>query len=530
MRGKGQKAGAFSTAMAFALGLTAPAGWSQQPAIPQFPPPPGFAGVAGTAQENARITALCGPNRNAQDGYDPAPAFPEQRRAPIKQELQGYAVERVATIDRPWSLAFLPSGRMLVSFRNGGVRVVEKNGKVSELIAGAPQIIEPRLGSGMYDVILDRNFARNRTVYMSWHTRAAPDAPAMGRIGSAKLSRDEKGFTDLKVLREGVDIQPRRIVQAKDGTILVLSAGVADNNALHQDLKSQLGKVLRINTDGSIPKDNPFIATIDANPAIWALGFRDVHSAVIHPRTGELWVAENTPKGGDELNIFRKGRNYGFPIISYGRMNSGALLNGGKTAQEGMEQPLYYWTPSIAPSGMEVYTGNAFPAWKNDIFIGALSGMQLVRLRMDGERVLSEEKLLMDRCQRIKSVNQGPDGFLYILTDENPPKQNELLRLVPARTVPPRRAAPTDPLPERPVPLTANDQLIADGQNAYASACAACHGSKGEGRVGPALAGRTDVAAIVAAISEGFGSMPAIRSLDAREREAVARYVGTMKP
>jgi glucose/arabinose dehydrogenase/cytochrome c553 len=511
----------------------ATAGWSQQqaaPAIPQFPPGPDFAGVAGSAAEHARITALCGPNRNAADGYSPAPAFPGQTRAPIVAGRQGYAVESVAKIDRPWGMAFLPNGRMLVSFRNGGLRIVSLDGTVSEPLAGAPQIVNPRLGSGMYDVILDRDFARNRTLYLTYHTQSPGDQAAMGRVVSARLSRDEKSLEGLKVLREGADIQPRRVVQARDGTLLVLSAGVADNNAIHQDLKSQLGKVLRINTDGSIPKDNPFTAVADANPAVWALGYRDVHSAVIHPATGELWVADNTPRGGDELNIFRKGRNYGFPVISYGRMNSGALLNGGKTAQEGMEQPLYWWTPSIAPSGMTFYTGNALPQWKGDLFIGAMSGMQLVRLRMDGEKVVEEEKLLLDRCQRIKTVVQGPDGYIYVLTDEAPPKQNEILRLVPARTMPTRRTAPTDPVPTRAVPRTAEDRTMALGQDAYASACAACHGVRGEGRVGPAVAGRTDASEIVAAIEHGVGSMPAIRSLNAQEREAVARYVATLKP
>lgn len=521
---------AMAVTSAMAL-LVATSSWSQQAPPPNaYPPGKDFAGVAGSAAENARITALCGPNRNAQDGYDPAPAFPAQHRAQIVAGRQGYAVESIAKIERPWGLAFLPGGKMLVSFRNGGLRTVELNGKVSDLIVGAPAINNPRLGSGMYDVILDRNFARNRTIYLTYHTQAEGDDVAKGRVASARLSSDDKRLEQFKVLREGADIQPRRLIQARDGTLLILSAGVADNSTIHQDLKSQLGKVLRINTDGSVPKDNPFLTTADANPAVWALGYRDVHSAVIHPKTGELWVAENTPRGGDELNIFRKGRNYGFPIISYGRMNSGVLLNGGKTAQEGMEQPLYYWTPSIAPSGMDIYTGDKFPAWKGDIFIGALSGMQVVRLRMDGEKVVEEEKLLMDRCQRIKTVLQGPDGNIYILTDEAAPKQNELLRLVPARTMPPKRVKAEDPAPDRPVPLTADARTLAIGQDAYASACSACHGTKGEGRVGPPVAGRTDASEIVTVIAEGAGSMPPIRSLSADERQAVAKYIATLKP
>ena len=429
--------------MALALGA-ASGGWAQPagPAsIPQFPPGPGYAGVAGTAAENARIEALCGRNRNAADGYSPTPAFPGQTRAPLAKGKQGYAVQSLAKIERPFGMDFLPGGKMLVTFRNGGMRIVSPDGAVSDLLANVPEMVNPRLGSGMYDVAVDRDFARNRTIYFTYHTRAAGDAAAMGRIASARLSADGKSLEDVKVLREGVDIQPRRIVQARDGTLLIMSAGdLADVGPDPQTLSSQAGKVLRINHDGTIPKDNPFVHDPKANPAVFALGFRDIHAALIHPRTGELWVAENEPKGGDELDVVRAGKNYGLPVISYGRQNSGALINGGKTAQAGMEQPLYFWTPSIAPSGIAMYTGKAFPKWQGNLFIGAMSGQQLVRLEMSGEKVVAEEKLLMDRCQRMKVVKQGPDGNLYILTDEMAPAQNEVLRLVPASSVPAPRA------------------------------------------------------------------------------------------
>lgn len=420
---------------------------SQTPAaVPQYPPGPGFAGVAGSPEEAARIAAICGPNRNAQDGYAPPPAFPGQTKAPIVQGKQGYAVETVAKIDRPFGMDFLPNGHMLIAFRNGGMRIATLDGKVSDLLTGVPEMVNPRLGSGLYDVIADRDFARNRTIYFTFHTKMPGDAQAMGRIARARLSEDEKGLTEVKVLREGADIQPRRVVQARDGTLLVMSAGdLADVAPDPQLPANQIGKVLRIATDGSIPKDNPFLKDPKANPAVWALGFRDIHAAVIHPRTGELWAAENLPRGGDELNVIRAGKNYGMPVVSYGRQNNGALINGGKTAQPGIEQPLYYWNPSIAPSGIAVYTGKAFPAWKGNVFIGAMSGQQLVRLTMNGERVVAEEKLLMDRCERIKVVKQGPDGNLYILTDQMAPAQNEILRLVPAKSVPPRRAATAKP-------------------------------------------------------------------------------------
>lgn len=507
-------------------------GWSQQPrppaqAVPQFPPGPGFSGVAGSPAEMVRIAALCGPNRNASDGYSTTPAFPGQTRAPIVRGTQGYAVQSIARIDRPFGMDFLSNGKMLVSFRNGGMRIVTPAGVVSEPLAGVPQVVNPRLGSGMYDVIVDRDFARNRTIYFTYYTRLAADRAAMGRIASARLSADESTLEDVRTLREGADIQPRRIVQARDGTLLVMSAGnLADVGPDPQTLSSQAGKVLRINRDGAIPRDNPFTGDPKANPAVWALGFRDIHAALIHPQTGELWAAENTPKGGDELNVIRKGRNYGMPVISYGRQNSGALINGGKTAQEGMEQPLYYWTPSFAPSGVAMYTGRAFPKWRNNLFIGGMSGEQLVRLEMKGERVVAEEKLLMDRCQRIKVVRQGPDGNLYLLTDEMPPEQNEILRLVPARSVPaPRLPAALAPASA----AAASGSSDALGATVFARTCAGCHGPQGGGATGPRIAGRPDADAVATVVRNGQGQMPPLGAmLSAAEIAAVASHVGQL--
>ena len=519
-----------------AILASATGGWSQapaKPAIPPFPPGPDYAGEAGTAAEYARINALCGANRNATDGYSPAPAFAGQTKAPIVNGTQGYAVEHIANIDRPFGMDFLPNGKMLVSFRNGGMRVVTRDGVVGGPIANVPEVVNPRLGSGMYDVLVDRDFAKTRTIYFTFHTKFAADAKAMGRIVSATLSADERSLANLKVLREGADIQPRRVIQAKDGTLLIFSAGdLADVSPNPQKLDNQEGKVLRINADGTIPKDNPFVSDAAANPAIWAMGFRDIHAAYIHPRTGAVWAAENTPKGGDELNVIRSGKNYGMPVISYGRQNNGAMINGGKTAQEGMEQPLYYWNPSFAPSGMALYTGNAFPKWKQNIFIGGMSGQQLIRLEMKGEHVVAEEKLLMDRCQRIKIVKQGPEGDLYILTDEMPPKQNEVLRLIPARDVPPKRA----PAPKAAAVAVATQPVAAAssadamlGKAAFDRTCAACHGASGAGASGPRIAGRTDAEAVASIVRKGQGAMPPLAAvLSAEEVDAVSRYVAQL--
>jgi len=421
------------TAVALAAALSPGAGALSQTApaaaAPDFKPGPDYAGVAGSAAENARITALCGPNSNAKDGYVPKPWRPDQTRAPQVKSASGFAVEPVASLDRSVGLAFLPNGDLLVSQRAGGLRIVSAKGQVSEPLKGAPEVAGP-MGTTNTGPVLDRDFARSRVLYYGW--TSAPPAkgePFVGHILRARLSADGTALEDAKVIYEKPFLTPRRLVQARDGTLLIASGEVTSGGPNPQSLSDPRGKVLRIATDGSIPKDNPFLKTPGADPALYAVGFRDIQGATLDP-TGALWVAENEPKGGDELNRIKAGGNYGFPVISYGRENGGGLINGGKTVQDGMEQPVYFWTPSIAPSGLMVYDGKAFPAWKGDVFVGAMSGKQLVRLQLKNGRVAGEEKLLMDRCKRTKDVREGPDGAIYVLTDESP---SEILRLVPKR-------------------------------------------------------------------------------------------------
>lgn len=394
------------------------------------PPRPTPEQLTSAYKEDQLNIESCGVPRNAADEYRPTPAFVGQTRAPRVSGKQAFKVDVVASgLDHPFGLALLPTGRMLVTIRSGGIRVVDVNGEVSEPLVGVPTLgASPRLG-GMQDIILDAQFVRNRTIYFSYIAGGGQSANDLtGTIASATLSSDEKSIENVKVLREG-RMMPRRIVQGRDGTLFVLSAEVTSGGPNPQSLQSPFGKVLRINADGTIPKDNPFINTANADPALYAIGFRDQQGAALHPTTGELWAVENEPRGGDELNVIRPGKNYGFPVISYGRENNGNLINNGKTSEEGMEQPSYFWTPSIAPSGMMFYTGNKLPGWKNSIFSGGLSGLQLVRLEMDGERVVAEEKLLRDRCRRIRDVRQGPDGLIYVITDE---ENGEILRIGPA--------------------------------------------------------------------------------------------------
>jgi glucose/arabinose dehydrogenase len=254
-------------------------------------------------------------------------------------------------------------------------------------------------------------------------------------VARAKLSADDKQLEDLKVLLNAEGTLGR-VIQAPDGTLLATStipAGLGINSVdwpQPQALDSNMGKILRINTDGSIPKDNPFVGRAGAHPEIYALGFRDVQGVAIHPTTGKLWTAEHGPRGGDEINAVALGKNYGFPVIGYGREYSGKPINGDKTAQEGMEQPVYFWTPDIAPSGITFYTGSLFPAWKDDLFVAELVGRTLVRLVLNGERVVAEERLLTELNTRIRGVNQGPDGALYVMTDG---ANGKILRLTPKK-------------------------------------------------------------------------------------------------
>lgn len=427
-------------ATALALLLTAAPGagaWSQTPpnaptapGAPSFTPGPDYAGVSGNHAENERLAALCGANRNAKDGYSPKPLIADQTHAAQVKSKQPFSVEVLATLDRSVGLAFLPDGSMLVSQRAGGLRLVSPKGVVSAPLKGTPDIAGV-MGTSNTGPVLDRDFAKNRTLYYGY--TAAPPAkgePFMGRILRAKLSADGTALEDAKTIFEQPWLTPRRLAQARDGTLLIASGEVASGGPNPQSMTDPRGKILRINADGSIPKDNPFVKTAGANPALYAVGFRDIQAAAVDPKTGDLWVGENEPMGGDELNRIKSGGNYGFPVISYGRQNSGALIDDGKTVQAGMEQPVYFWTPSIAPSGMSFYSGKAFPAWKGDIFVGAMSGRQLVRLEMKNGRVVGEEKLLMDRCKRTKDVHEGPDGLIYVVTDESP---SEILKIVPAK-------------------------------------------------------------------------------------------------
>ena len=379
----------------------------------------------------------------APDGYAPIPEWLGQTRASRPAKTAAYDVETAAEgLAGAFSFNFLPDGRMIVAERPGRIKIVGKDHKASEPIEGLPASLWARGGQGVYEARPDRAFATNRTLYLLYtvlpdgtNAAAPPRSAGALTVASAKLSSDDRRLEDLKVLlnAEGVS---GRVIQAPDGTLLITSAtpgGLGVNSVdwpQAQQLDSDMGKVLRINADGSIPKDNPYVGRSGAHPEIYALGLRDNQGVAVHPRTGKVWVSEHGPRGGDEINAIDKGKNYGFPVIGYGREYTGKPINGDKTAQEGMEQPVYFWTPDIAPAGMAFYTGKLFPAWQGDLFVGALAGRALIRLVLKDERVIGEQRLLTELNGRIRGVNEGPDGALYVMTDGN---EGKILRLVPKK-------------------------------------------------------------------------------------------------
>lgn len=399
------------------------------PALGQIAPPkPTPEQLAKVYEEDQLSLEKCGVPRNAGDDYRPAPLLPDQTRAPRVTSTQPFSIDVVASgLPNAWAMAFLPSGEMLVTIRGEGLRLISADGKTSRPISGTPPIKNAIRLFGMHDVIVDRDFASNRTLYLAFVT--TPEGkPQTGYIVRAKLSADGKALEDYTVLKEGAGMIPRRIVQAPDTTLFIQTTDIITPYVSVQNLATPQGKVLRLNTNGTIPGSNPYAPNKSADPSIWAHGFRDPQGMTFHPVTGELWLIENEPRGGDELNVVQPGKNYGFPLISYGRDNDGKLLNGGLTQKDGLEQPVYFWTPSVALSGLTIYDGDAFPDWRGDVFAGGLSGMQLIRLDMKDGRVVGEEKLLRDRCKRIRDVRQGPDGLLYVLTDDT---NGEIWRIRP---------------------------------------------------------------------------------------------------
>jgi glucose/arabinose dehydrogenase len=401
---------------------------------------------------------------------EPTPAFPGQTDAPKPATpSSGFKVETITDqLSGPWALAFLPDGSFLVTERPGTIRMVSADGVVSDPLANVPPV-KRVAAEGLHDIVLDPDFATNRLLYFIYFappkgeeakewpithfyedvwTKSLAERRTLElgteRIGKARLSDDGKSLENVEVLYEpGVE---RRLVWAPDGTLFAIGAdafrfydseldGIEGRDFTDEPdiTRNFSGRVTRINKDGTIPKDNPWLGRATVSRETYAHGLKDPEGGAIHPETGQLWVIDHGPQGGDEINIIKPGADYGWPNVTYGVQYDARQADGrtnvpvgkGLTQLEGTEQPIYYWIPSIAPGGMAFYTGDLFPDWKNDLFVGAMAGRALVHLELDGDRVVSEERLLTDLDERIREVRSGPDGALYVFAG------NKLLRIVP---------------------------------------------------------------------------------------------------
>ena len=357
-------------------------------------------------------------------------------------QAQTVRSEAVATgLQNPWALAFLPQGRFLVTERPGRLRVVEADGRLGPIVAGLPAIEAGGQG-GLLDVITDAGFAANRRIYFCFSEPAASGGGNSTALARATLAADNSRLEDVQVL---FSQKPKfsssahfgcRIVEAQkdgkpDGTLFLTLGDRYSRMQDAQKLDNHHGKVVRINKDGSVPKDNPFVGRAGALPEIWSYGHRNMQGATLAP-DGSYWTHEHGPQGGDEINLPQPGRNYGWPVITYGENYGGGKMGEGITARAGMEQPLHYWVPSIAPSGMVFLTSGRYgPAWQGNLFVGSLKFGYLNRIELSAPfkgRVVREHKLLDGDGERIRDVRQGPDGLLYVLTDS---PRGRLLRLQP---------------------------------------------------------------------------------------------------
>ncbi|HLG59792.1 MAG TPA: PQQ-dependent sugar dehydrogenase [Vicinamibacterales bacterium] len=405
-------------------------------------PPPAAAGAPGGRRGGGPPGGgpETGLNTRPPNAPDQKPAVAGQNRAPEQKLNVAFDVVTVTEgLVNPWGLAFLPDGKMLVTEKPGRLRIISADGKqMSEPVSGLPAL-DARGQGGLLDVALDPAFQKNQMIYWSY---AEPreggmnnTAVARGRLvdGTApKVENVQVIYHQAPSLDSPLHFGGR-LVFNRDGTLFITQGdrSIIPGRMQAQKMDSLIGKLVRLNADGSIPKDNPFVGKEGVRPEIWSFGHRNIQAAALNPATGELWEVEHGTRGGDEVNVSRKGKDYGWPTIAYGIEYQGGTITGGIQQQQGMEQPVYYWDPNIAPSGMVFYTGKLFPAWQNSLFIGGLGSTNLVRLTVKGDKVVGEERLLQDlqpQRERIRDLRQGPDGAIYLLTDN---AKGRILKLVP---------------------------------------------------------------------------------------------------
>ena len=391
--------------------------------------------AAAPTASAASPAANSSPETRERNGVDFTPAFENQTRAPGLKSDVALDVQVVAGgLQNPWGFEFLPDNRILVTERSGNLRIIGTDGKLSAPAKGLPKVYFAGQG-GLLDVALDPQFATNRTIYWSY---AEPRDGGNGTaLAKGVLSEGANGPSVAKVqviFRQMPTLQSNyhfgsRIVFAPDGKLFLTlgERAIPQGRVQSQDVNSHFGKVVRLNPDGSVPQDNPFLGRSDAKPEIWSYGHRNIQAATLDA-SGRLWTIEHGPRGGDELNRPEAGKNYGWPIITYGIDYPGPKIGDGITAKEGLEQPVYYWDPVIAPSGVIFYSGDLFPQWKGDLFVGGLGSMKLVRLKLANDKVVGEEWLLQDQNKRIRDVKQGVDGAIYVVADG---ANASILRIVP---------------------------------------------------------------------------------------------------
>jgi glucose/arabinose dehydrogenase len=390
-------------------------------------------GAQDTDAQTVEVKEQTVESRRPNTSYQPL--LPSQTRAPLRTAGVAYEVVTVARgLEHPWGLDFLPGGGMVVTERDGRMRIVGPDGALSDPVKGLPEVDAGGQG-GLLDVVLGPTFAADGLIYWSY-SQSRPGgngtAVARGRL----VTGPEPAVTGVQVIWTQTPALASaqhfgsRLVFAADGKLFITTGdrSIMAGRVQTQKLDNTLGKVVRINPDGSIPTDNPHVNTAGARPEIWSVGHRNIQGAALHPSTGELWTVEHGPRGGDELNVSLAGKDYGWPTITYGLEYSGQRVGQGITRAEGLEQPVYYWDPIIAPAGIAFYTADLFPAWKGSLFVSGMKPGHLARLTLDGYRVTGEERLLADLGERIRDVNVGPDGALYVLTDEN---DGRILKLLP---------------------------------------------------------------------------------------------------
>ncbi|SIR02599.1 PQQ-dependent sugar dehydrogenase [Pontibacter lucknowensis] len=385
-------------------------------------------------QEPVATQEDCQPiDRGTANTPDQKPTFEGQTRAcEIKSETQFDVQVLTKNLQKPWAVEPLPDGNLLVTEKSGNMRIVSASGQIGNPITGVPKV-DARGQGGLLDVALGPDFGSDRMIYWSFsEPRKGGNATSVAR---ARLSDDRSRLENVEVIfqaqptYDGTMHYGSRLAFGPDG-MLYITLGERSDKEIRpqaQQMNSHMGKIIRIAPDGKVPDDNPFVNQNNTLPEIWTAGHRNVQASAFN-EAGEFWIVDHGPQGGDEVNKVEKGKNYGWPVVTFGEEYSGAPVPNAVTTKEGYVDPVYYWDPVIAPSGAQFYTGSAFPEWKGNLFVGGLREQALVRLRIENNRVTGEEHLLTDRKQRIRDVRQGPDGALYVVTDH---ENGELWKITP---------------------------------------------------------------------------------------------------